>query len=137
VHQKLTVQTFIEAPIEKIWKYWTGPEHITQWCAASADWHAPHATNDMRVGGTFKTRMESKDGKHGFDFEGTYTAVELREKIEYIMEDGRTVQTTFVRQNNGYDIIQVFDAEHENSLEMQKTGWQSILDNFKTYVLSK
>jgi uncharacterized protein YndB with AHSA1/START domain len=133
---QITVAVLINAPVEKIWKYWTEPEHIVQWCFASDDWCAPRAENDLRVDGTFKTRMEAKDGSGGFDFEGTYTAVEENKKIEYVMigADERKVSVRFEKQGDGYSVIETFDAEDENPLEMQKNGWQAILNNFKKYV---
>ncbi len=136
MNQSITVETFIQAPIEKNWEYWTAPEHIQKWCAASDDWHAPHATNNLKVGGTFTTRMESKDGKQGFDFGGTYTTVEPHERIDYTMGDGRKVQVIFTKQDDGYKVTETFDPENENPLEIQRTGWQAILDNFKKYVTS-
>lgn len=132
---KITVEAFINASIEKIWAYWTQPEHIMHWNFASDDWCSPKAENDLRVGGTFKTRMEAKDKSAGFDFEGVYTMVEEYTKIEYTMsgDDAREVSIEFVKQAGGYTVRETFDAEEENSFEMQKTGWQSILDNFKKY----
>lgn len=130
----ITIEAIVNAPIEKIWKYWNEPEHITQWCFASDDWHAPHASNDLVIGGQLNVRMESKDGTEGFDMIGTYTAVEEYKNIEYVMDDGRTVKTEFIQQEGGYKIIETFDPEDENPLEMQQAGWQAILNNFKQYV---
>ncbi len=132
----ITVQTTIDAPIEKIWACWTEPAHIMKWNAASPDWHTPRATNDLRVGGTFMSRMEAKDGSTGFDFGGTYTKVEPMKAISYTMGDDRNVDIVFESHEGGVTIIESFEAEGENSMEMQKSGWQSILDNFKMYVLS-
>lgn len=134
--QTITVEVSLDAPIGKIWKYWTEPEYIMHWNFASDDWCCPRATNDLRVGGKFNWRMEAKDGSVGFDFEGTYTFVEENEKIEYVMigDDARKVSIEFVKQESGYKVIETFDAEEENSLEMQKNGWQGILDNFKKYI---
>lgn len=133
---RITVEVLIHAPIEKIWEYWTKPEHIMNWCFATDDWCAPKAENDLSVEGIFKTRMEAKDGSTGFDFEGTYTAVEEYAKIKYVMsgDDQREVSIEFVKQDDGYKVIETFDAEDINSLELQKNGWQAILDNFKKYV---
>ncbi len=136
MNNELSVEVVVDAPIEKIWECWTKPEHITQWCFASSDWHAPKATNDMKVGGKFTTRMESKDGTEGFDFGGTYTNVEEYKQIEYTMDDGRKVNITFVEQEDSYKIIEAFEPENENPIEMQRQGWQSVLDNFKGYVES-
>lgn len=130
----VTVETLINAPIEKIWEYWTAPEHITHWCFASDDWCAPRATQDLTVGKEFTTRMESTDGTHGFDMKGTYTAIEEYKLLEYIMEDGRKVKVEFVPEGDAYKVIETFDPEDENPPEMQKLGWQAILDNFKKYV---
>ncbi len=132
---KITVETTIQAPIEKIWQYWTMPEHITKWCNASPDWHTPSATNDLREGGTFTTRMEAKDGSVGFDFGGTYTKIVPNEYIEYTMNsDERNVAITFTKEGDGYKVTETFDPENENPLEMQRAGWQAILDNFKNHV---
>lgn len=131
---KITIETTINAPIEKVWQYWTEPEHITNWAFASADWEAPHAENDVRTGGKFLTRMQAKDGSSGFDFGGTYTEVKTQELIEYDMDDTRHVRTEFVATEQGTKVVQTFDTESENSEEMQRSGWQAILDNFKNYV---
>ena len=130
----ITVETFVKAPIEKIWKCWNEPEHITQWNNASVDWHSPRATNDLKVGGKFLVRMEAKDGSAAFDFVGTYTAVEPSKRIEYTMDDGRKVKVEFVPEGDGYKIIETFNPENENPPEVQRTGWQTILDNFKKHV---
>jgi uncharacterized protein YndB with AHSA1/START domain len=134
--EQIKVEAFINAPIEKVWEYWNEPEHITKWCSASDDWHAPSATNDLKVGGTFTTRMEAKDGSAGFDFGGIYTTVTEKERIEYTMDDGRKVSIDFVSQDGGVKIVESFDPEDENPLEMQRAGWQAILDNFKRYTES-
>ncbi len=132
---KITVETIVNASIEKVWEYWNEPEHITKWAFASDDWCAPRAENDVRTGGTFLTRMESKDGKEGFDFGGTYTNVIPNEKIEYSMgEGGRKVYVDFIPVVGSVKILETFEAENENSLEMQKSGWQAILENFKKYI---
>ena len=130
---KITVQSTINAPVEKVWDFWSLPEHITQWCAASDDWHAPKAENDLTVGGKFSTRMEAKDGSFGFDFGGVYDEVKKNELIEYTMGDGRKVVVTFAGNGNETKVIETFDAESTNSIEMQQGGWQAILDNFKKY----
>lgn len=130
---KVTVQAVIQAPAEKVWRYWTEPEHITKWNQASDDWHAPRAENDLRAGGKFLTRMEAKDGSMGFDFGGVYDAVEQYEKISYTLGDGRKVNVTFLNQGNETKVVETFDAEGTHSIEMQQAGWQAILDNFKKY----
>lgn len=132
--QAITVEAIVNAPVQKVWEYWTEPTHITQWNAASADWHSPSATNDLRSGGTFVFRMEAKDGSFGFDFAGTYTSVKPLEYIEYEMEDGRKVEITFTAKGNTTTVTETFDPETENPVDMQQAGWQAILDNFKAYV---
>ncbi|MCH1626019.1 SRPBCC family protein [Ferdinandcohnia quinoae] len=129
----ITIETTVQASVEKVWKYWTEPQHITKWNTASDDWHAPKAENDLRVGGKFLTRMEAKDGSFGFDFGGVYDEVNLNELISYTMGDGRKVAITFSSQGNATKVIEEFEAESTNSIEMQKEGWQAILDNFKQY----
>ena len=129
----ITVEVVVNAPLEKVWNCWTAPEHITKWCQASDDWHSPKATNDVRVGGKFLTRMEARDGSFGFDFEGTYTAVDLHKRIEYDIADGRIAKISFIKEGNGCKIIESFEAETENPEEMQKGGWQAILNSFKKY----
>ncbi|WHY00324.1 SRPBCC family protein [Neobacillus sp. DY30] len=131
--KKITVETIVQAPVEKVWEYWTEPSHITKWNTASEDWHTPHAENDLRAGGKFLSRMEAKDGSFGFDFGGVYDEVRLHELIAYSLEDGRKVTITFRGQDNVTNVIETFDAETENSIELQQQGWQAILNNFKKY----
>ena len=131
---KITVESNVKAPVEKVWKYWNGPEHITQWCSATPEWHTPRADNDLRVGGKFSSRMEAKDGSMGFDFAGVYDDVKTNEYIAYTMGDGRRVSIKFSGKGNETKVIETFEAESENPVEMQKGGWQAILDNFKNYV---
>ena len=133
---KITVETTVNSPVEKVWKIWSEPQHITKWCAASEDWHAPKAENDLRTAGTFSTRMEAKDGSFGFDFGGVYDNVKKNELIEYTMGDGRRVLVIFSPSGDQTKIVETFDAETTNSVEMQKGGWQAILDNFKKYTES-
>jgi uncharacterized protein YndB with AHSA1/START domain len=130
---KVTVETTVNAPVEKVWRAWSEPQHITKWCAASDDWHAPKAENDLRTGGAFSTRMEAKDGSFGFDFGGVYDNVRKHELIAYTMDDGRKVQVTFSPSGDQTKVIETFDAETTNPVEMQRGGWQAILDNFKKY----
>jgi uncharacterized protein YndB with AHSA1/START domain len=136
--QKITVETTVNAPIEKVWEYWNEPRHITKWNNASPDWHSPTSTNDLKVGGKFMTRMEAKDGSEGFDFTGTYTKVDKFKKIEYTMdgEDERKVEVFFEPGSNTTKITETFESEEINPIEMQKAGWQSIMDNFKKYIES-
>ena len=129
----ITIEALINAPIEKVWKFWTKPEHIMVWNAASDDWHTPSASIDLRTGGKFTSRMEAKDGSFGFDFEGIYDEVINMELIKYSMADGRKVQVDFIKEGNNTQIIEKFDPESVNPIDMQKTGWQAILNNFKKY----
>lgn len=129
----ITVQTIVNAPLEKVWKLWTDPKHIVSWNNASDDWHTPHAENDLRAGGKFLARMEAKDGSFGFDFSGVYTKVEPQKQIEYTLDDGREVKISFVSDGNETTVFEQFEAEQENSMELQQAGWQAILDNFKKY----
>lgn len=130
----VTVETTIKAPVEKVWQLWSAPEHITKWNSASEDWHTPRAENDLRTGGKFSSRMEARDGSMGFDFEGVYDEVKPNESIAYSMADGRKVKVTFSGNGNETKVTETFDAEDTNPVEMQRGGWQAILDNFKKYV---
>ena len=130
----ITVQTTINASIEKVWEFWTLPDHITKWAFASPDWHSPYAENDLTEGGKFTTTMAAKDGSVSFDFWGEYTLIKQNEAIQYTMGDGRKAEITFKQTSNGVEIIESFDPESENPEEMQRGGWQAILDNFKSYV---
>ena len=129
----ITVANTVNAPVEKVWAYWTGPEHITQWNNASDDWHTPSSSNDLRVGGRFTARMEAKDGSFGFDFWGIYDEVKPNELIAYTMGDGRKAKVFFTKEGNATKLVETFEAETENSVELQRGGWQNILDNFKKY----
>jgi len=130
----ITVRAIIDAPIQKVWEYWTLPKHIIHWNNASDDWHTPRAENDLRVGGKFMSRMEARDGSMGFDFEGKYSKVIPQKLIEYILEDDRKIQVFFDSQGDKTSVTEIFDAENENPIKMQETGWQAILDSFKKYV---
>jgi uncharacterized protein YndB with AHSA1/START domain len=132
--KKIIVETTVQAPVEKVWEYWTEPTHITKWNTASEEWHTPFAENDLQVGGKFLSRMEAKDGSFGFDFGGVYDDVRLNEGIAYTLEDGRKVTINFIRQGDETKVIETFDAENTNPIEMQEAGWQAILDNFKKYI---
>jgi uncharacterized protein YndB with AHSA1/START domain len=132
----VTVETSIAAPVEKVWEYWTTPEHIIQWNNASEDWTTPKAENDLRTGGRFVYRMEAKDGSFGFDFGGTYDEVKPNETLVYTLDDGRKVTVTFTGNGDSTKVAEVFEPENTNPVEMQQTGWQAILDNFKNYVES-
>ncbi len=130
----ITVATLIKAPIEKVWRSWTEPIHITRWNFASNDWWAPRATNDLTKGGKFSFRMEAKDGSFGFDLEGVYDRVEMQKRIDYTLSDGRKVMVEFVVDGSTCKVVEEFEAETENSEELQRAGWQAILDSFKKYV---
>jgi len=129
----ITVETTVHAPVEKVWSYFTQPQHVKNWNNASDDWHTPRAENDLQVGGNFVYRMEAKDGSFGFDFGGTYDAVNENEYLEYTIGDGRKVKTSFITQGTSTKVVENFEAETTNSVELQRAGWQSILDNFKKY----
>lgn len=129
----ITVENTINAPVAKVWDFWTKPEHITQWNNASDDWHTPWAKADLREGGSFVARMEAKDGSMGFDFNGVYNVLRPNEYIEYTIEDGRKVKVNFSADGNTTKVVESFEAESENSVELQKGGWQAILDSFKKY----
>jgi uncharacterized protein YndB with AHSA1/START domain len=133
----ITVAATINAPVEKVWQYWTEPTHIIQWCQASDDWHAPYADNDVQTGGKFKTTMAAKDGSFSFDFGGVYTNVVLHENLAYALEDGRKVNIDFKGAGNNTTVTETFDAENTHSVDMQRDGWQAILNNFKKYVEEK
>ena len=132
--KRITVQTTINKDSETVWECWTDPEHITQWNFAADSWCCPRAENDIRVGGKYMARMEAKDGSFGFDFEAIYDEVIEHKKIAYTMTDGRKATTVFERSGKGTLVTTIFDAEDQNPLEMQKGGWQAILNNFKAYV---
>jgi len=129
----ITVVATINAPMAKVWQYWTGPEHITQWNQASDEWHAPYAENDLQENGRFKTTMAAKDGSFSFDFEGVYTNIQLHQQIDYTLDDGRKVTILFAAQDGQTKVLQTFEAETSHPLEMQQTGWQAILNSFKNY----
>lgn len=131
--KKLTVETTVQSPVEKVWEFWTKPEHITQWTNPSDDWHAPRAENDLQKGGKFLTRMEAKDGSFGFDFEGIYDEVSTHKLISYTMSDGRIVTIFFDGNDQQTKVTEIFDPENQNPIDMQQAGWQAILDNFKKY----
>lgn len=131
---KITIQTVVNADTVKVWDYYNQPEHITKWNFADPLWHCPTAANDLRMGGRYSARMEAKDGSFGFDFNALYTEVTEYEKVAYMLDDGRNVEITFDSENGSTLVIITFDAEDQNPVELQKQGWQSILDNFKKYV---
>ncbi len=130
---RITVETLVNAPGSHIWMCWTEPKHILKWNQASADWHTTKAETDLREGGAFVSRMEAKDGSAGFDFGGTYTKVIPGKRLEYSMDDGRNVEVLFTEEAGKTRIVETFDAESENPVEMQRGGWQAILDSFRAY----
>jgi uncharacterized protein YndB with AHSA1/START domain len=131
---RITVNTLVSGASDKIWSYWTDPIHICAWNAASPEWHCPAAENDLRTGGHFKFTMAAKDGSMSFDFNGVYTAVESGHHIAYTMEDGRKAEINFCLLGEKILVTETFDPEQTNSHELQRSGWQAILDNFKEHV---
>lgn len=125
--------TSVDISLEKAWELWTEPEHIVHWNYASDDWQTTRAQNDLKAGGKFSYRMEAKDGSFGFDFSGVHKEVKLYTFIDSLLDDGRMLKVSFDYNDGKTFINEVFEAEMENSLELQRTGWQAILDNFKKY----
>ena len=132
----ITIETTVNAPIDRVWAAWNDPRAIEQWNAASHDWHTPRASVDLREGGSFSSRMEAKDGSAGFDFEGTYTRIEPQRLIEYKMGDRRKVRIEFIPSGNRVTVRETFDAEDTHTAKQQRQGWQAILDNFARHVES-
>ena len=130
---KITIETLVKAKLDTVWDAWNNPDDIKQWNAASDDWHTTRSTVDLRVGGSFLSRMEAKDGSFGFDFSGTYTRIVPNELIEYSFGD-RSALVEFVSGATGVTVRVTFEAETENSVEDQRQGWQAILNNFARYV---
>ena len=131
---KITVETSVKAKLNKVWDAWNNPADIQQWNTAQDDWHTTLSSVDLREGGKFRSRMEAKDGSEGFDLEGTYTRILPQKAIEYLMSDGREAKVEFVERSGGVLVKETFDAETENTPELQRTGWQAILDNFGRHV---
>jgi uncharacterized protein YndB with AHSA1/START domain len=134
---KITIEKVVRAGLEPVWNSWNNPVDIKQWNRAQDDWHTTRSSVDLREGGKFLSRMEAKDGSEGFDFEGTYTRVVPRQTIEYRMSDGREVKVEFVERADGVLVKETFDTENENPPEVQRQGWQSILDSFGRHVEAK
>jgi len=134
---RITVKTSVKADIDKVWNYWTKPEHITNWNFASDEWCCPKAENNLHPNEKFSWRMEPKDGSMGFDFEGTYDKIINKKLISYKMSDGRKVDIEFKQNGNEIEVSETFDAEGTNTDEQQRAGWQAILENFKKYVESE
>lgn len=133
---EITVETTVNAPIEKVWEAWVEPEHIVKWNFASEDWHCPRAEIELSVGAKFRYRMEAKDGSTGFDFEGRFTAIDPEREIRYALDDDRAVTIRFREFGGGVSVVESFEAEDEFSAEQQRQGWQCILNNFKSHVES-
>lgn len=129
----IIVEATVNAPVEKVWNIWTTPDHIKNWNNATDDWHTPSAENDLRAGGKFKSRMEAKDGSFAFDFEGIYDDVKTNERIDFTMGDGRKVTIRFTKEGNATKVVETFEAEAQNPVDLQRDGWQAILNNFKKY----
>ena len=130
--KKIKVSTTINTPVEKVWDSYTNPKHIVNWNFADPGWHCPGAENDMRVGGTYKARMEARDGSFGFDFEAVYTEITKGKHFTYEF-GGRIATVQFKDEGNQTLVTVSFDPESENPVDLQKAGWQAILDNFKKY----
>lgn len=129
----IMIETIVNRPFDTVWKAWTLPQHIMAWNNASEDWYTPSAENDIRAGGSFSYKMAARDGSFRFDFSGKYDEVIFGQKIAYTLDDGRKVVIDFLEMDGAVKMIETFEAEDTNSLELQKTGWQAILDNFKRY----
>jgi uncharacterized protein YndB with AHSA1/START domain len=132
----ITVSAEVQGELEKVWNAWTSPAHIVHWNFADDSWHAPAAVNDLRVGGKFSYRMEAKDGSVGFDFSGVYLEIIEHVLIAYTMDDGRKARVSFEALGDSTVVTEVFEPETMNAPELQQTGWQMILDNFKRHAES-
>jgi uncharacterized protein YndB with AHSA1/START domain len=132
-HPTITVEAIVNAPVEKVWKAWTTPGDITRWNSPSPDWHSPKAEHELKAGGQFNYRMEAKDGSAGFDFCGVFDVITPNRYIEYTIADGRKVKVNFIPDGPQTKVSETFEAEDQNAMEMQKAGWQAILDCFKNY----
>ncbi len=133
----IKIDTLVHAPLDYVWETWNTPSHIIHWNHASDDWHSPKADSNFVEGGRFVYRMEAKDNSFGFDFSGTFVEIVDKKRIVTRLDDDRIVQTEFIQENDGVRIIETFEAEDENSVEMQKEGWYAILNNYKLYTESK
>lgn len=131
---KITVECIVNSSLEKVWDYWTTPKYIEQWNIASPDWHTPKAVNNLTVGGKYIFTMAAKDGSMSFDLEGTYTNITKHKSIKSTLADGRTVSVDFIKHGDNVKVVETFEAEAQNPIEMQRQGWQNILDNFKKLV---
>ena len=131
--EQIEVKSIVKAPMSHVWECWTAPKHIVHWNFASDDWHCPKADNNLIVGGTFHYTMSAKDNSMSFDFWGTYVSIEFEKHLEILLGDGRKMSVYFESNGDETTVMEKFDPENENPVELQKTGWQMILDNFKTY----
>jgi uncharacterized protein YndB with AHSA1/START domain len=130
----ITIEVLIDAPLASVWKQFISPEAVEQWNHASDDWHTPHAINDFQVGGSFNYRMEAKDGSFGFNLIGVYDQIEEHQSMVYFLEDGRSVNVSFEAIGDQTNVVEVFEPEIVNPIELQRQGWQQILTNFKLFV---
>ncbi len=135
-NKSITVETIVEIPVEKTWEVWTEPRHITNWNFASQDWQCPSASNEVREEGKFNWRMEAKDGGMGFNYSGTYNQVIPEKSLALTLDDGRRVFIEFAGDGNSTKVTETFEAEDLNSMDLQRNGWQAILNNFKKYAES-
>ena len=132
----ITIQALVKASKEQVWECWNDPQHIMQWAFASDDWECPAAENDPRVEGRFKNTLAAKDKSMSFDFSGTYTVVDLHQRLEYTLDDDRKVTVVFTETPEGVHVVQSFEAESMNPIELQQEGWQAFLDNFTKHTES-
>lgn len=129
----VTVENTINKKTELVWEYWTSPEHIMQWNFATPEWHCPKAEHDLSVGGKLCYNMAAKDGSIAFDYMATFTAIDPNQLLEYVLNDGRKVSIQFTDKGDTTLVTQTFEIEDENSIELQRKGWQAILNNFKKH----
>jgi uncharacterized protein YndB with AHSA1/START domain len=134
---KITIETIVRADLATVWAAWNNPDDIIQWNAASDDWHTTRSTVDLREGGEFSARMEAKDGSAGFDFAGVYTRIVEGKSVAYELEDGRVVRVEFAAVPGGVKVKETFETEFENTPQLQRQGWQAILDSFARHVEAK
>jgi uncharacterized protein YndB with AHSA1/START domain len=132
----ITIETLVHAPINLVWDTWNSPNHVVHWNHASDDWHSPKAENNFVVGGKFVYRMEAKDNSFGFDFSGTYEEIVDKKRVVTRLDDNRLVKTEFHVENDSVRIVETFEAEDQNSIELQREGWSAILNNYKLYTES-
>lgn len=132
----ITIETLVHAPINLVWDTWNSPNHVVHWNHASDDWHSPKADNNFVVGGKFVYRMEAKDNSFGFDFSGTYEEIVDKKRVVTRLDDNRLVKTEFYGENDSVRIVETFEAEDQNSIELQREGWSAILNNYKLYTES-